>query len=378
MSDLININDFLKIEKGEFKSSLMNASIYLSERNTKNFIKKSFGLDEIVEDKVISLSEENRQFLIEEISKSNIEKSLFIIEHSNDKLNKDLKASRGDITKFEYFGIIENMISEVELSSPDNQEILKAKDILLELRKHKDIYVQAFRNDNMYRKMLFYASSLSSIFTVIKEHLMMMDVTESKNKLDIKMIKDGHYIATDLDNLKNLNINLKLLRSRASDTDNVDQLKAIDESFLGAAVQLALGVGTAVSGALIAMPVIKIALLSLGAMAGIYLISRLSSKPIIEYMESYEYVKHIAEKSRLKSDKEIIKNIDKMSSYKKRFLNLWKDEKSKNIQEYMKDLSKDEEVIRRYELKTKSSNDKSQSSSKEDNKKNNISANSFI
>ena len=38
-----------------------------------------------------------------------------------------------------------------------------------------------------------------------------------------------------------------------------------------------------------------------------------------------------------------------MVSLKKKFMNMWKNDKSKNIKDYMKDLSKDVAVIQKYE-----------------------------
>lgn len=70
---------------------------------------------------------------------------------------------------------------------------------------------------------------------------------------------------------------------------------------------------------------------------------------MINYLESYEYIKNIAKNSKQDSDKKIVETIDKMVSLKKKFMNMWKNDKSKNIKDYMKDLSKDVAVIQKYE-----------------------------
>ena len=279
------------------------------------------------------------------------------------------------------------MIKDIQMSSPANQELLKANEIIQELIKHKQVYVQAFAKDNTYRKLVYNISALCAIFTIIKEHLMFLDITSSKNEADLVMVKDAHYYATDVNNIKFLNQSLALVKGKGTHSQSANNFGPVSELSIAKPVAKALGYGALGAGVIAAASMgigalgvgataagvaalggagagvagttlaagaayytfIKLGLYALGAIASLYLITRISAKPMINYLESYEYIKNIAKNSKQDSDKKIVETIDKMVSLKKKFMNTWKNDKSKNIKDYMKDLSKDVAVIQKYE-----------------------------
>ena len=101
-------------------------------------------------------------------------------------------------------------------------------------------------------------------------------------------------------------------------------LGALGVGVAGAAAAGAAGAGAGVAGATLVAGAayytfIKLGLYALGAIASLYLITRISAKPMINYLESYEYIKNIAKNSKQDSDKKIVETIDKMVSLKKKF-----------------------------------------------------------
>lgn len=350
------------------------------------FVKEGLGFDDIQLHRFQSLTESEKVYLLESVTESNIEKAALVLEKSHEEIIVELRKTHGDIQKFRFFDTIESMIKDIQLSSPANQELLKANEIIQELIKHKQTYVQAFAKDNTYRKLVYNISALCAIFTIIKEHLMFLDITSSKNEADLVMVKDAHYYATDVNNIKFLNQSLALVKGKGINSPAANSFGPVNEGITstlakvggyaalglgaaaaasmglgalgvgaaGAAVAGAAGAGAGVAGVTLAAGAayytfIKLGLYALGAIASLYLITRISAKPMINYLESYEYIKNIAKNSKQDSDKKIVETIDKMVSLKKKFMNMWKNDKSKNIKDYMKDLSKDVAVIQKYE-----------------------------
>ncbi len=286
------------------------------------FVKEGLGFDDIQLHRFQSLTESEKVYLLESVTESNIEKAALVLEKSHEE-------------------------------------------IIVELRK-----------DNTYRKLVYNISALCAIFTIIKEHLMFLDITSSKNEADLVMVKDAHYYATDVNNIKFLNQSLALVKGKGTNSHAANSFGPVNEGITstlaktagyaalgvgtvaaasmglgalgvgaaGAVAAGAAGAGAGVMGATLAAGAayytfIKLGLFALGAITSLYLITRISAKPMINYLESYEYIKNIAKNSKQDSDKKIVETIDKMVSLKKKFMNMWKNDKSKNIKDYMKIMS---------------------------------------
>lgn len=364
-SKVITINDFSRSIPENTNYMAEHLLLKTSERcdNFDFFARTALDLNgnQLSKFKESNLAEQ--YYLVEEVSKSNIEKAVFVMDHSNEKIVRLIKESRGNIKNFKYYNILLDMIQDLEKADTKNQEVMKAKEIIHELENHVNVYSSAFKKDNVFRKSVYYSSVMSATYTIIKEHLLFLDVTTSKNNKDLVLTKDAHYFATDKDNIQNLNHNLLLTRAK------LDERHPVQEGVL-ATLGVILAGGKLVAGAISAAFAFLFngafwtSLAATGAVwlsanvlmaagilsiAALYIITRLNAKPIADYLESYEYIKEVAKKSNLESDKKIFSIIDRMTSYKKKLLNVWKSDNSKNIQEYMKDLNKDIDVIKKYE-----------------------------
>lgn len=346
MNKVLTIKDF-GYDISKTKSDILLLSLMENVSNLKYFVKEGLDLDDYKYSQFNRLTLEEREHLVEEVSQSNIERAEFILEHSNDKLVKEVRLTKGDVTKFKYYNILKSMLEDLNRSAINNQEVIKCTQILDDLEHHKQTYMAAFSKNNVYKKAVFFSSFLTLIYSTIKEHLMHIDVSDSKNQGNIVMINaSGDYVTTDKDTMKALDANLIMLKAKPTED------RAMTESFFGAGILAATGFMVAKTGITsFIIPAAKIALSALGALAALYLITRFTSKPLIEYLESYEYIKDIAKKGSLESDRAIVRAIDKMVGMKQKLLSMWKTDKSKNLAEYMKDLSKDAQVIQQYASK---------------------------
>lgn len=213
----VTMDDFLA--EGELQSNLMKISKKLS--NSRSYLTESFELDDYYTQKLYESSDEELNYISESISKSNIEKADFILEHANDKLVKDIYLSKGNVTNMHYYATIQKMIKDLSLVNMHNPELEKAKEILYDLEREKQIYMKAFSNGNIYKKTVYFSSVMSAFFTIIKEHLSAVDFTTSKNEGKLVLNRDQHHVVVDKDNIVNLEHNLSLIRKRRVDPNTI-------------------------------------------------------------------------------------------------------------------------------------------------------------
>ena len=383
-SKVITINDFSRSVPENNNYIAEHLLLKTSER-CENFDFYARSALELNKDQFNKFKESNvaeQYYLVEEVSKSNIEKAVFIMDHSNETIVRMIRESKGNIKNFKFYYTLLDMIQDLERADTKNQEVSRAKEIIHELENHIALYSNAFSKDNTFRKSVYYSSVMSAVYTIIKEHLLFLDITSSKNEGKLVLTSDAHYFATDKDNIQNLNHNLLLVKAK------LDEKHPVQEgvlAILGAIIMGAKVVGSTISAAfafllnaslwtsimaggtvwLSANILMAAGILSLAAL---YIITRVSAKPMIDYLSSYEYIRDTSKNGKLTSDKKIFSTIDKMVSYKKKLLNIWKSDNSKNVQEYMKDLNKDIDVIKKCESKgARKSNDSNNSTTNNNN-----------
>lgn len=203
----VTLNDFLI--GGNVENKLLKITENIS--SLKYFFKEGFEFNDYIQHKINGMSKEELTYIMESVSKDGIEKAMMILDHSNDKLIKDIQQSRGNIKNMHYYDIIERMLNDLSLTCAHNQEVMKAKEIIFELEKNKQVFVKAYAQDNMYKKTVYVSSIMAAVYTIIKEHLMYTDMTSSKNEGKFVMMQHNTHDVVDKDNLRNLNNNLALI-----------------------------------------------------------------------------------------------------------------------------------------------------------------------
>lgn len=203
----VTLNDFLV--GGNVENKLLKITENIS--SPKYFFKEGFEFNDYVQHKINGMNKEELTYIMESVSKDGIEKAMMILDHSNDKLLKDIHQSRGNIKNMHYFDIIERMLNDLSLTCAHNQEVMKAKEIIFELEKNKQVFVKAYAQDNIYKKTVYVSSIMAAVYTIIKEHLMYTDMTSSKNEGKFVMMQHNTHDVVDKDNLRNLNNNLALI-----------------------------------------------------------------------------------------------------------------------------------------------------------------------
>lgn len=356
----INIKDF-QIQETEKDLFLVNIAESL---NAKLFLKKGFDLTDELSYSIDNLKENEINFLVESISQSNIEKAVFVMDHTNDELIKSIRDSRGDVKSIHFYNTLNSMIDDVTRANITNKEILTSKEILMELEKNKSIYTNAFRTDNTYRKAIYVSSVMAVAYTIIKEHLAHVDFTASKNEGHFVMKDDvpGEYI--DRPNLINLKNNLKLIKTKVI-ADGAKDKTVLKEGFNDLAMGFANFVDTSFGAAKTAGDVLhktvdfatsaasnlstvaEVVAIASAAMYGLYLISKLASVNIRSYIDSYNYIEDNKKKA-TNNPSTVFKVFDKLFSFRKLLYRIWANKNSKNIQEYMKELNKDKAVIEKF------------------------------
>lgn len=203
----VTLNDFLV--GGNVENKLLKITENIS--SPKYFFKEGFEFNDYIQHKINGMSKEELTYIMESVSKDGIEKAMMILDHSNDKLIKDIQQSRGNIKNMHYYDIIERMLNDLSLTCAHNQEVMKAKEIIFELEKNKQVFVKAYAQDNIYKKTVYVSSIMAAVYTIIKEHLMYTDMTSSKNEGKFVMMQYNTHDVVDKDNLRNLNNNLALI-----------------------------------------------------------------------------------------------------------------------------------------------------------------------
>lgn len=203
----VTLDDFLI--GGNVENKLLKITENIS--SPKYFFREGFEFNDYIQYKINGMSKEELTYIMESVSKDGIEKAMMILDHSNDKLIKDIQQSRGNVRNMHYYDIIERMLNDLSLTCAHNQEVMKAKEIIFELEKNKQVFVKAYAQDNMYKKTVYVSSIMAAVYTIIKEHLMYTDMTSSKNEGKFVMMQHNTHDVVDKDNLRNLNNNLALI-----------------------------------------------------------------------------------------------------------------------------------------------------------------------
>lgn len=371
--------------------------------SVNNFLFESFGFNDIVSYKISKLTAEQQEILTESISISNLDKASLIMDNSNDELMKDIRECQGNISRMKFYNVIKQMLKDLELAYKNNPEVNKSAQILHELESNSSTYISAFRTNNTFKKVVFYSSAISAIYTIVKEHAQTIDFTSSHNENKIVMIDNPHHInnKNSNDNITNLNNNLKLLAQKPTFghklSENEDYNKtmgallefdlfggisslwgsakdatsnAIDSSIENIGSGLVKGAAKgakSVASDVTSNPLVQfagntlitagtIALIALTSLFVLYIIKRTSAKPIIQYIKSYEHILDASKKSNTRGDKNITNLIEGMKKIKTWLQKIFKNENSRNIQEYMKDLQKDNDIIKKYTMDRKENN----------------------
>lgn len=371
-------------------NSLLESTNNLTARN---FLLETVNYDDILSYKINNLSHKETEELTESISISNLDKASLIMDKSNDELMKDIRECQGNISKMKYYDVIKQMLKDLELAYKNNPEVIKASQILHDLETSSSIYSNAFRTNNTFKKVVFYSSAISAIYTIVKEHAQTVDFTSSNNENKIVLLDHPNYVHNKQndDNIKNLNNNLVLLSKKpmfknqlkedSSYTDSMNRLLEFDiMNYIG---DMGNNVGSSIGGAIVrgsidelkstassvaGNPMVQGAvqgagsalygtatfiLLSLTALFVLYLIKRISAKPIVQYIKSYEHILDASKKSNTRGDKNISFIIGSMKKIKTWLQNSVRNKESRNIQEYMKDLQKDNDTIKKHSLESK-------------------------
>lgn len=492
----VTLNDFLV--GGNVENKLLKITENIS--SPKYFFKEGFEFNDYIQHKINGMNKEELIYIMESVSKDGIEKAMMVLDHSNDKLLKDIQQSRGNVKNMHYYDIIERMLNDLSLTCAHNQEVMKAKEIIFELEKNKQVFVKAYAQDNMYKKTVYVSSIMAAVYTIIKEHLMYTDMTSSKNEGKFVMMQHNTHDVVDKDNLRNLNNNLALIikkgvnphaknsgpRGLTEDAsiydlvaNKISRMKPLKEDFSLDSVGTAAGTaaGTAIGkelkgkgpeisnsfgagwlfdydrmkekylyepasangkeltpetksliwkyfkdkNGMTAEEKAKLAsvigdngmaridnisndgVVNAGFVTLEYLIKAINipfaaakkvgqiyddigesiskmnwssttehgmvfgaalaallfiknfgaiTKSMIMYLDSYEYIREAAKKGNSRSDRATALILDKVHGLKKFLLRIWKDDKSKNIQDYMKDLNGSIAVINKYEPTT--------------------------
>lgn len=90
-------------------------------------------------------------------------------------------------------------------------------------------------------------------------------------------------------------------------------------------------------------------MIGMATLAALYVVinfGKLTNK-LIMYLDTYEYVRNVSKNGSSRSDRVVGGLLDKISGLKRFLLRIWIDNKSKNVQEYMKELGKDVEIIKK-------------------------------
>lgn len=362
--------------------------------NPKLFLKEGFNLTPELKYSIEQLSESELDFLVESISQSNIEKAVYIMDHTNDEVMKEIRNSRGDVKGLAFYDTLQSMIDDVTRANISNKEILTAKEIIMELEKNKSVYTNAFRTDNIYRKAVYVSSIMAAAYTIVKEHLAHTDFTASKNEGQFVMKENvpGEYI--DEANLKNLKSNLYLVRTKviADEAKNKTVLKESINDFAVHTLDAINNVSSAasffgkvtnnvISGATTVMSHMGTVAMIVGiasvAMYGLYIISKVASVNIRSYIDSYRYIQD-NKKTAEKNPSLLFKVFDKVFGFRRSLYRIWANKDAKNIQEYMKELDKERNVISRYADKKPSDPVHSEPSGMHSQRLDNHFSNSFI
>lgn len=362
--------------------------------NPKLFLKEGFNLTPELEYSIDQLNESELNFLVESISQSNIEKAVYIMDHTNDEVMKEIRNSRGDVKGLAFYDTLQSMIDDVTRANISNKEILTAKEIIMELEKNKSVYTNAFRTDNIYRKAVYVSSIMAAAYTIVKEHLAHTDFTASKNEGQFVMKENvpGEYI--DEANLKNLKSNLYLVRTKVI-ADEAKDKTVLKEGINDAAVHFLDGISGAtnaaaffgkvvngvISGATTVMSHMGTVAMVVGvasvAMYGLYVISKVASVNIKSYIDSYRYIQD-NKKTAEKNPSLLFRVFDKVFGFRRILYRIWANKDAKNIQEYMKELDKERNVISRYADKKPSEPVHSEPSGMHSQRLDNHFSNSFI
>lgn len=184
----------------------------ITKKPAKQILNEEFQFDDLLSSRINALSESDQKYLLEEINKMTITKALFILDTSSDSFPKAIKESAGDVEKFAYTPIVLSMIEDLKKAGYHSEELILANQTIQQLKHDKNVYIEAYRSNNIYKKSVYHVSVASVVFTVVKEHHSSVDYTASKNEGHIVMVNGSK--TADHSNKNNVNLlksNLNLL-----------------------------------------------------------------------------------------------------------------------------------------------------------------------